>query len=279
MPWFRVDDSFCDHPKVLALSASPHCHEALALWLMAGTWSAKHLENGAVPVMAVKRLGASVEAAEALVECGLWLGSEAEGYRFRNWSKYQPTSAEVKAKRKANNDRVKRHRQRKSNASQPPPSNGDVTHYKQEPEQRAYAPPVPTRPDPTHSSLRSEESRGGLSGSARYVRQAFAERFASARAVPWSHAKYTSELEQVGGWLSQLGGEFGEHLERLLGGFFGDDFAAQRGYPFGLLAKDPARYHSPPAPQLSPEELEAEQNRAYREEVEAAFRRVRSGNA
>jgi hypothetical protein len=44
MTWFKIDDSFYDHPKVFD---APDC--AVALWTRAGTWSARNLTDGFVP--------------------------------------------------------------------------------------------------------------------------------------------------------------------------------------------------------------------------------------
>ena len=37
MAWFKVDDGWWSHPKILQLSDS-----AQALWMRAGSWSMKH---------------------------------------------------------------------------------------------------------------------------------------------------------------------------------------------------------------------------------------------
>jgi hypothetical protein len=44
LTWFKIDDSFYDHPKVFD---APDC--AVALWTRAGTWSARNLTDGFVP--------------------------------------------------------------------------------------------------------------------------------------------------------------------------------------------------------------------------------------
>jgi hypothetical protein len=95
MTWFKVDDSFYDHPKVFD---APDC--AVALWTRAGSWSARNLTDGFVPTGMPARLCIDHETAVAeLVRRGLWVRAK-DGYRFRDWSDYQPTRDEVLAERK-----------------------------------------------------------------------------------------------------------------------------------------------------------------------------------
>src|SRR5688572_10727414 len=99
MTWFKVDDSFYDHPKVFD---APDC--AVALWTRAGTWSARNLTDGFVPAGMPARLCDDHDTAvRELVRRGLWSRTQG-GYRFHNWSRYQPSKAEVedlRAKRAA----------------------------------------------------------------------------------------------------------------------------------------------------------------------------------
>lgn len=99
MTWFKVDDSFYDHPKVFD---APDC--AVALWVRAGTWSARNLTEGFVPAGLPARLCDDHDTAvRELVRRGLWSRTQG-GYRFHDWTKYQPSKAEVedlRAKRAA----------------------------------------------------------------------------------------------------------------------------------------------------------------------------------
>lgn len=94
MTWFKVDDSFHSHPKVMVTSPA-----ALGLWLVAGTWSAANLTDGLVPAQALPRLLPDSEAlAKELVAVGLWEHADG-GYQFHNWTNYQPDAASLRAKR------------------------------------------------------------------------------------------------------------------------------------------------------------------------------------
>ncbi len=94
MTWFKVDDSFYDHPKVFD---APDC--AVALWVRAGTWSARNLTEGFVPAGMPARLCDDPDTAvRELVRRGLWSRAQG-GYRFHDWTKYQPSRAEVEGLR------------------------------------------------------------------------------------------------------------------------------------------------------------------------------------
>lgn len=94
MPWFKVDDSFHAHPKVLATDPA-----ALGLWVVAGAWSSAHLTDGVVPDHALPRLlPDSATLAQKLVAAGLWRRVRG-GYQFHDWNAYQPTSSDVRAMR------------------------------------------------------------------------------------------------------------------------------------------------------------------------------------
>jgi hypothetical protein len=94
MTWFKVDDSFYDHPKVFD---APDC--ALALWTRAGAWSARNLTDGFVPAGMPARFCDDPErAVKELLNRGLWRRTKG-GYLFHDWSVYQPTKEEVIAGR------------------------------------------------------------------------------------------------------------------------------------------------------------------------------------
>lgn len=91
MTWFKVDDSFYDHPKVFD---APDC--AVALWTRAGCWSARNLTDGFVPANLPARLCDDPDTAvKDLVHRGLW-SRVSGGYRFHDWSAYQPSAEDVR---------------------------------------------------------------------------------------------------------------------------------------------------------------------------------------
>jgi hypothetical protein len=94
VPWFKVDDSFHAHPKVLATDA-----DALGLWVVAGAWSSSHLTDGFVPDHALPRLlPGSADLCRKLVAAGLWRKVRG-GYQFHDWSDFQPSAKDVREMR------------------------------------------------------------------------------------------------------------------------------------------------------------------------------------
>lgn len=143
MTWFKVDDSFYDHPKSFD---APDC--AVALWVRAGTWSARNLTEGFVPSAMLARLcGDPTTASRELVRRGLWLRTRG-GFQFHDWTDYQPTRAKVEEERKKNAERQKRWRETHQHNG----SNNGVTN----------GAPDPTRPLPS-----TKEGRGARSPASR----------------------------------------------------------------------------------------------------------------
>ncbi|TDD77722.1 hypothetical protein [Actinomadura rubrisoli] len=177
MTWFKVDDSFYDHPKVFDLPDS-----AVALWTRAGCWSARNLTDGVVPARLPARLCDDHEAAvRALVDSGLWERTRG-GYRFHDWDQYQPSKDEVTAERgkKSIGGRIGNHRRWHVDRGKFDPecvhcqrehvsdkrSDSDRT-VREGGESEANR-PVPTRPDP---SRRDGGSVGESSSASRRPRE------------------------------------------------------------------------------------------------------------
>lgn len=98
MTWFKVDDGWYAHPKVLGLDSN-----ARALWVSAGSWAAQQATDGlvpeaALPLFAHLRNSHLRNAIADLVDAGLW-DEEMGGWRFHDWDRYQPTRDEVEERR------------------------------------------------------------------------------------------------------------------------------------------------------------------------------------
>jgi hypothetical protein len=147
MVWFKVDDSFHSHPKVLATSPA-----ALGLWVVAGAWSGANLTDGFVPDSALQRLlPDSAELAAVLVTAGLWRRAKG-GYRFHDWGDYNPNSSDVKKERDAARERMRNLRAKRKPAGQSGNRSGE-----QGANVRAkFADRSQPRPDPTRSSPNGE---------------------------------------------------------------------------------------------------------------------------
>lgn len=95
MTWFKVDDTFAFHRKVVAAGLP-----ALGLWVRAGAWCAQTLTDGVVPEHMVSALSdGQPELAQCLVRAGLWHPVKGGGFAFHQWAEYQPTRASVEHKR------------------------------------------------------------------------------------------------------------------------------------------------------------------------------------
>lgn len=162
MTWFKVDDSFHSHPKTMATELA-----ALGLWVVAGSWSGANLTDGFVPEHVVQRLSAGQSSlAETLVDAGLWRRTKG-GYRFHDWSQYQPTKDAVLEQRKA--WREKKSGQRKarkpSTATNLSPGDTPADSTMDSRGTPEGVPPSRSRPDPVSSnedtsSARTRSGRG-----------------------------------------------------------------------------------------------------------------------
>jgi hypothetical protein len=156
MPWFKVDDHFHSHPKILATTPA-----ALGLWVVAGSWAAANPTDGFVPLHVLTRLLPDWEPLAAeLVDRKLWHRSRG-GYKFHDWAEFQPTKEEVEHKRKADTERQRRRRARINGQV-----NGDaVTAVSQRDSRRdpGVSHATPTRPDPTISTSSSVRENAEVS--------------------------------------------------------------------------------------------------------------------
>lgn len=146
MTWFKIDDSFYDHPKVWD---APDC--AVALWVRAGTWSARNLTDGFVPNRLPARFCDDPETAvRELLQRGLWSRVKG-GYQFHDWTDYQPSRESVEKERRAAAERKRRQRARQKAQASGDPVTGGVTRDSRVSHMGSHggSPPSPTRPDPT----------------------------------------------------------------------------------------------------------------------------------
>lgn len=103
MPWFKVDDTFPHHAKVLTAG-----NAAVGLWVRAGAWSMQQLTDGYVPKHVAQTMGTRAEAGR-LVDAGLWQPVEG-GYQFHEWEQRQPSKVDVLSERESNRRRADLHR-------------------------------------------------------------------------------------------------------------------------------------------------------------------------
>ncbi|QFG11129.1 replication initiation protein [Mycobacterium phage Xula] len=117
MPWFNVDDGFANSKPVLRIPRRYRC-QAIGLWTLAGSWSAKELTDGFIPDHTIEEFAGTPALAEHLVRAGLWTKVEG-GWQFENWAKWQKTKAQVLTYRAADADRKRKARSRTKPAPDP----------------------------------------------------------------------------------------------------------------------------------------------------------------
>lgn len=108
MPWFRVDDTAADHPKIIAAG-----NAAVGLWMRCGSWAMRQLTDGFIPTAVARSYGTPAQA-KRLVDVGLWLEVD-DGYVFHEWDQRQPSRAKLDADREANAARIRRWREKRDN--------------------------------------------------------------------------------------------------------------------------------------------------------------------
>ena len=108
MAWFKVDDGFHSHPKVLDLSPS-----SIGIWALMGSWSAGYLTDGCVRANIIERFGGTSQNIAELVDSGLWIDNGDGTYQFKDWDEYQPKKVDIEAEREAARERMRLVRARK----------------------------------------------------------------------------------------------------------------------------------------------------------------------
>jgi hypothetical protein len=117
MSWAKLDDQFHSHPKARAAwKAHPR---ALGLHVLAMSYCAGHLTDGFVDDAFIEeKLPDKRERAqtvEALVRADLW-AARPHGWQINDWLDYNPSKADVIAKRQADADRKQRGRDSQTKA-------------------------------------------------------------------------------------------------------------------------------------------------------------------
>jgi hypothetical protein len=106
MTYFKVDDGIWGHPKFSLLS-----NDAVALWVMAGSWCGRYVTDGLLPYQSIGMVRGSKQAAQELVDAGLWLETP-NGWMFHDWNDYQYTKDEVESRRAYEREKKRRQREK-----------------------------------------------------------------------------------------------------------------------------------------------------------------------
>ena len=107
MAWYKVDDRLPTSRKLMRIPRRDR-PAAIGIWTLAGAWSMHEMTDGFVPAYAIEEWGGDETHADALVTAGMWERDERDGdsgYQFVNWDEYQPTKADVEARRERDRER------------------------------------------------------------------------------------------------------------------------------------------------------------------------------
>lgn len=90
MAWFKVDENFDTHPRMLGLSG-----DAIATWLRALAYCNRHATDGLIPGKALRLVEshADGDTTGELVEAGLWLPT-SDGWQIRDFLDWNRSKAE-----------------------------------------------------------------------------------------------------------------------------------------------------------------------------------------
>lgn len=160
MSWFKVDDSFYDHPKFVDVP-----NAAIGLWVKSGAWCGKHLTDGVIPASQVKLFKGTDSQVKALISAGIWVEDRSENgtkvYRFHDWIEYQPTREQKLKEREESAERQRKSRERKRAQQQQRENVTRDSHVSpsrdsHECHKGVSQRPDPTRPDPTFTTTSNE---------------------------------------------------------------------------------------------------------------------------
>lgn len=150
MPYFRVDDGFHCHPKVLTAG-----NEAVGLYVRCGSYAAQQLTDGYIPED-IAMLYGSRELADALVRTRLWRRVRG-GWRMPDYLDYNYSREQVLAERSNAAERQRRARERAAYNGKASRRDNAVSHGP--PIQANKEPPNPPprggQPCPRHKRPRS----------------------------------------------------------------------------------------------------------------------------
>ncbi len=183
MSWFRVDDSFPDHPKLEAIEGDPVRHAiAVAAWTLLGADSSGRGTDGFITsarvakVLATWPSGMRAKACSALVEAKMWEERPDGAYQFHDWADYQPTKEQREIERRATRERQRawKEKRRGGNGVANAPGNA-VTDGVDDSASDVVQNAAPSRPVPSRPVRRKEKSRSADAESADALRESISE--------------------------------------------------------------------------------------------------------
>lgn len=120
MQWMKVSAQLWRHPKWSSVSP-----QAKALWVTAASWCCENDTFGDVSFQFLSnfsQISRPNKYALELVEAGLWEVAD-NGYRFHDWDDHNVSKTAWEQGKAATRERVKKHREKKSNTARNTVSN------------------------------------------------------------------------------------------------------------------------------------------------------------
>lgn len=104
MAWFRIDDGFADHPKVIRAG-----NAAVGLWVRCGAYSSRYLTEGHVAPELVNTYAGNRREVDRLIDTRLWIPN-GDGFVIPDFLEFNPSAEQVLAERAAARERQRRAR-------------------------------------------------------------------------------------------------------------------------------------------------------------------------
>ena len=115
--WARLDDELMDHRKIFIageIIGKNGAAVALGFYALGLMYANKHLTDGHLPMAVVRsfrHVDNPTSIADALAKAGLWDKNGSSGFQIHDFEEFNPSSAKVKQRRKA--DRLRKASERK----------------------------------------------------------------------------------------------------------------------------------------------------------------------
>ena len=259
MPWFKVDDGFPEHDKLEEIEDDYVLHAlCVAAWTLLGADCARRRTGGFVSesrvlkVLAFWPAKARDKATAALVKpLKLWEPAPG-GWQFHDWNDYQPSAEELAEEKNLKTERQRRYRKKQREerlqrlrvdalASTPAstPASPEVSGAGA----RAYARSPSPLPSPL-PSLASLESENALAAAESLIRREFARRFEAAEGSLWTRSGDPA-VATLARWACSVACGPQAAVQRLLDGFFADEWCRSRHFDVRHLANYAQKYFEP----------------------------------
>lgn len=161
MTWFKVDDRFPTHRKVMGLPRGQRRVAAVGAWTLLGAWCAANGTEGHVSTALVEEFGIPSRPISDLIGAGLLEHADG-GYVLHDYLDYNPTAEQVAADRIAARERQRRARERARESRTAREDRHAVTNGVSHGPVTPGVTVPPTRPDPTYTDAYASAAPAAL---------------------------------------------------------------------------------------------------------------------